>query len=246
MARHVLSTVAALAALAAGPACYAPTFADCAYVCAGDMDCPEGLACDATQHACRMAGATGACPARTSDAGVPGDAPVLSDGTTDAHGCSLLPSYGPTIGSGTQVAVNLGSDGPGDASTVVEWDGQIEEAPVSAFLIIETLSGTPTDVDWPVSLGPKSGLDLSTAPDVGVAIETVTGSGATGDLYIATTGTLNLTAAGSAVGDTFAGTATGMSFTHSDPMTGMPSPDGCKSSMAMVSFSVALTPAPTP
>ncbi len=45
--------------LAAG--CYSPTVGDCAYACAADTQCPSGLTCDGAQHACRVAGAVGAC-----------------------------------------------------------------------------------------------------------------------------------------------------------------------------------------
>ena len=62
---RVLAIVVAVA-LVAALACYNPTLQDCQFQCGSGGTCPDGYNC-AAGNLCRPPGATGACPAGTTD-----------------------------------------------------------------------------------------------------------------------------------------------------------------------------------
>ncbi len=79
--------------------CYNPAIPDCAYSCvSADSECPSGLTCDVAQHACRIAGATGACAA-----------PGVDGGPTSGSGCADGTREGFTDGAHPNIAACQGA-----------------------------------------------------------------------------------------------------------------------------------------
>jgi hypothetical protein len=188
-----------------------------------------------------------------------------SDGSAANHdgssaSCALPASFTQTFtGSsctdtaGTECAFSEGSDGS-DYSQSIEWQATLGGSGSGlqyAAMEIFGGGGATNTPDWPTALGAKSGVSLTVnTPDAYIFIGTdVDGSGDPSVIYLATAGTLNITAATATVGSNFAGSFTDVTLTHYD-LNGSgqptnPDADGCTTTIATGTFSTTITTAPT-
>jgi hypothetical protein len=155
--------------------------------------------------------------------------------------CAVMSSYNITFDMNNSAEINGGSDVTGFPHHNV-FVGGLGSAQTDPQVQVDIVggAGATNSPDWPTNLGPKTGLDLSTAlKDVQVAIYV---NGQQLPAYLATAGTLNVTAASNNTGSNFAGNITGLTLTHVDISGNMatPDPDGCKTTFANLTWSGAL------
>ena len=124
-------------------------------------------------------------------------------GSGSGNLCAVMASYTPTFTSSNSVAIAAGSD---LGSAIPQHDifqGELGATQTDPFIDIEIVGGggSANTPDWPGNLGAKSGMNLATTMDALAAIAAnINGSGQAGDIYYATAGTLNITAAGNGSG----------------------------------------------
>jgi len=169
------------------------------------------------------------------------------DGSGSGSGsatCHIASSLGtPTF---AQQGAQYTAGSAADATNVLAWQGQMANQQAVEVLIFggcgsgsgSACGGNPTP-DWPTTFGPKSNLNLMTAPDAIIAVLADLSGQQYQTIYISTGGTLNITQAGNAAGTTFAGNASNVTLQHYDfTQTGAsPDPDNCMSTMTSLTFS---------
>jgi hypothetical protein len=155
--------------------------------------------------------------------------------------CASMASYTPNFGSNNSAEINAGSDlaaqGFPQHNVFV---GALENAQTPVLQIdIVGGAGSANSPDWPVNLGPASNINVAMAKDVQVAIF----AGSDGSqIYLASAGTLNVTAASKTTGQTFSGSLANATFVHVDISGNQatPDPDGCQTNIANATWSGAL------
>jgi hypothetical protein len=166
------------------------------------------------------------------------------DAAVDAKPCAAKATYGtPSFGS-AQVAEDFGS-GSGITEDLL-WQGGLGS---DAFISMEMVSGGGSNTpDWPTgNISAKSDIDIVTAENTDMLMfvgTNINGSGIAQDLYLAMSGTLNVTSAGG-VGSNFAATTNAISFQHCDSTgQGFSCPaaaDSCMSAVDGLTMNVNIT-----
>lgn len=174
-------------------------------------------------------------------------------GSGSASVCNAKADYGTlTTYSKPQTAKYTAGSGS-DVSNDITWTGAISGSDAVRLIIFAgcgSASGQPNcpspTPDWPTTFVPKSGVDLAAA-DVLFLVLANPNSAVTppryDDIYLATAGTLNVTAASNGSGQPFMATAVNVETVHIDTSgsTIMEHPDGCKSNAASVSMMATTT-----
>lgn len=186
----------------------------------------------------------------TPDATSASDAPAADAlGDAPATGCSVATATFGDLGALAGAAyLDVGHAAGDPTDDRLELDAPLEGGAPTDVLAVQLFAGFGAFGSGAIAPGayPIAGAELDAAT-CGVCVRIKTKVTATGydDDYLATGGTLTVTAAGQALGDTFAGALTGVTFLHVDidPASGVarPAADGCATSIASATFTGATT-----
>jgi hypothetical protein len=163
------------------------------------------------------------------------DAP--GSGGSGSGSCYLASTFSPTFTGSNSEADHFVAAAPDPEE--VDFFGNLDAAGDIELDLFVTGGGS----DFPTLTGAKSNMSITgmSGNDVGVVILADPDAQMNPQVvYLGTAGTLNVTSVGG-VGSNFTGTATGLSFTHIDTGSNgaTADPDGCKSSIASMSFTGA-------
>lgn len=171
-------------------------------------------------------------------------------GSGSANVCNAKADYGTltTYAMGQTAKYTAGSGS--DVSNDITWTGRMSGSDAVRLIIFAgcgSASGQPNcpspTPDWPTTFVPKSGIDLAAAPDVLFLVLANPDTMKYNDIYLATAGTLNVTAAGNGSGQSFMANAVNVETVHIDTSgsTITEHADGCTSNAQSVTMMATTT-----